>query len=61
MNISKWLDKKESEGVDVSQIVLPEDMKNDEAPDETIFFKEINHCGILCSGQPSFFYGRKIW
>ena len=49
MNISKWLDKKESEGVDVSQIVFLEDMKNDEAPDETIFFKEINHCGILCS------------
>ena len=54
MNISKWLDKKESEGVDVSQIVLPEDMENDEAPDETIFFKEINHCGILCSGSHPF-------
>ena len=41
MNISKWLDKKQAEGIDVSQIVLPEDLANDEAPAETIFFKEI--------------------
>ena len=39
MNISKWLDKKEAEGIDVSHIELPEDLANEEAPDETIFFK----------------------
>ena len=42
MNISKWLDNQESKGIDVSQIVLPNDLANDEAPDETIYFKEIN-------------------
>ena len=26
MKISDWLDKKEEEGVDVSQIVLPDDL-----------------------------------
>ena len=38
MNISEWLDEKEAEGVDVSQIELPGDLAYDEAPEETIFF-----------------------
>ena len=54
MTISEWLDKKEAEGIDVSQIVLPDDLANDEAPDETIYFKEINTCGILCTGNHPF-------
>ncbi|MBP1745838.1 MAG: hypothetical protein H6Q54_453, partial [Deltaproteobacteria bacterium] len=32
MNISEWLDEKEAEGLDVSHIVLPDDMVYDEAP-----------------------------
>ena len=47
MKISDWLDKKEAKGVDVSQITLPGGLSYDEAPDETIFFKEINPDGIL--------------
>jgi hypothetical protein len=47
MNISEWLDKKEADGIDVSQITLPEGAFYDEAPDETIFFKEINPDGML--------------
>ena len=54
MNISKWLDKKEAEGIDVSQIILPDDLAIEEAPDETIYFKEINTCGILCAGSHPF-------
>jgi hypothetical protein len=54
MNISKWLDKKEAEGIDVSHIELPEDLANEEAPAETIFFKEIRPCSILCTGSHSF-------
>jgi hypothetical protein len=54
MNISKWLDKKEAAGVDVSQIVLPDDLVNDEAPAETIFFEEIRPCSILCTGSHPF-------
>lgn len=54
MNISKWLDKKEAEGMDVSQIVLPEELANDAPPDETIFFKEIRPCGFLCTGSHPF-------
>jgi hypothetical protein len=54
MDISKWLDQKESEGIDVSQIVLPDDLANDEVPEETIYFKEINTCGILCTGSHPF-------
>jgi hypothetical protein len=41
MKISDWLDEKEAENVDVSQITLPRNMAYDEDPDETIFFKEI--------------------
>ena len=47
MTISEWLDEKEAEGVDVSQIALPDDLSFDEDPEETIFFEEIKPCGFL--------------
>jgi hypothetical protein len=67
MNLSDWLDKKEAEGVDVSQIALPDDLALNEDPDETIYFKEIKPCGIFCERNHPFstverfghwFYGR---
>jgi len=54
MNISKWLDEKEAENLDASQIALPEDLSYDDVPDETIFFKEIKPCGILCRDNHAF-------
>ena len=54
MTISEWLDEKDAEGVDVSQIVLPEDLSYDEDPDETIYFEEINPCGFLCKENHPF-------
>ncbi len=54
MKISDWLDKKEAEGADVSQIALPDDLSYDEAPDETIYFKEINPDGILSTADHPF-------
>ena len=38
MNISEWLDKKEAEGIDLSQIELPDDLLYDASPDEVVFF-----------------------
>ncbi len=54
MKISDWLDEKVEENVDVSQIELPADLSFDDAPDETIFFKEINPCGIFCTENHPF-------
>ncbi len=54
MNISDWLDEKESENVDVSKIVLPGNMAYDEDPDETIYFKEMNPCGLFCQENHPF-------
>jgi hypothetical protein len=54
MKISKWLDKKEADGIAVSQISLPDDLSYDEVPDETIFFEEINPCGVQCTGNHPF-------
>lgn len=54
MTISEWLDEREAEGIDVSQIVLPDDLSFDEDPDETVFFEEINPCGLLCRGNHPF-------
>lgn len=54
MNISDWLDKKEAENVDLSQLTLPVNMSHDEDPDVTIFFKEINPCGIFCTENHPF-------
>ncbi len=54
MKISDWLDEKEAEGVDVSQITLSKNMSYDEDPDETIFYKEINPCGLFCTENHPF-------
>jgi hypothetical protein len=54
MTISEWLDEKETEGIDVSQITLPDNLSYDEMPDDTIFFKEINHDGILSTADHPF-------
>lgn len=54
MRISEWLDMKEAEGVDVSSMTLPQELSYDEAPDETVYFKEARPCGILCTGNHPF-------
>ena len=54
MHISEWLDKNEAQGTDVSHVVLPADLANDEPPEETIFFKEIRPCSILCTESHPF-------
>jgi hypothetical protein len=54
MKISDWLDEKESENVDVSQIELPKDISFDAVPDETLYFKEDNPCGLLCTDNHPF-------
>jgi len=54
MKISDWLDEKEAENVDVSQIELPTDISFDAVPDETVFFIEDNPCGFLCTENHPF-------
>ena len=54
MRISKWLDRKEAEGIDVSHIELPDDLAGEEVPAETIFFKEIRPCSMLCTRDHPF-------
>ena len=54
MKISQWLDEQVKANVDVSQIDLPTDVSFDEDSDETIFFEEINPCGILCTKDHPF-------
>ena len=41
MKTSGWLDKEETKNLNVSQIVLPDDLSYDKVPDETIFFEEV--------------------
>jgi hypothetical protein len=54
MKLSEWLDKKVSEGMDVSQIVIPDDLSYNADPDETIYYKEIKPCGMFCEGNHPF-------
>jgi len=54
MSIAGWLDEREALGFDVSQMVLPDDLAYDEAPEETIYFEEIRPCSILCTGNHPF-------
>jgi len=54
MNISGWLDENKKKGVDVSQVTLPKDLSYDGVPDETVFFEEMNTCGIFCADNHPF-------
>jgi hypothetical protein len=54
MKISDWLDEKEAENVDVSHIALPQKITYVEDPDETIFFRVINPCGLFCTKNHPF-------
>jgi hypothetical protein len=54
MKIADWLDQKEAENVDVSEITLPKNMAYDEDPDETIFFQGYKPCGLLCTKSHPF-------
>jgi hypothetical protein len=38
----------------MSQIILPTNMSYDEDPDRTIFFKDINPCGLFCTENHPF-------
>jgi hypothetical protein len=67
MRVSEWLDQQEADNVDVSEIDPPADLMYDDQPDETIYFVELNPCGIFCKGNHPFstverygdwFYGR---
>ena len=51
MDITEWLDRKEAEGIDVSQIEPPEELLFDAVSDETVFFKSYNPCSILCARE----------
>ncbi|MFO7569043.1 MAG: hypothetical protein R6W75_04525 [Smithellaceae bacterium] len=54
MTIAKWLDEQEEKGRDVSHIQLPDDLAFGGEPDETLYFKEIRPCSILCTGSHPF-------
>ncbi len=54
MKISDWLDQNEAQGIDVNHLAFPAQQIQQEDPDETIFFKEIRICSILCSGNHPF-------
>ena len=54
MRISDWLDMQQAQGIDVSHARIPESMLREEQPDETVFFKEIRPCSILCTGDHPF-------
>ena len=51
MGISEWLDMKEAEGADVARVELPQELRFDAVPDETVYFKSYNPCSILCSKE----------
>lgn len=54
MKISDWLDQKEAEGMDVSEITLPANMSYDQDPDETIYYREMKPCGLFCTENHPF-------
>jgi len=54
MTISDWLDQKEAENADFTQIELPRNMAFDEGPEETIYYKEVRPCGLFCTENHPF-------
>ena len=58
--ISEWLGKKEAGGIEVSQIVLPDELSYDEVPDGTCFSRKLNLAETLYR-QTSFLRCRALW
>ena len=54
MAISDWLDQQAEEKGDISKLELPTELTYNEEPAEMVYFKEINHCGILCDKNHPF-------
>jgi len=54
VKVTDWLDQKETENGDISQLKIPAEMFYDEEPDETIFYEEINPCGFFCTENHPF-------
>jgi hypothetical protein len=54
MKVSQWLDSQEALGVDVSRLAAPARLLGDDEPDETLYFKEIRPCSVLCTGDHPF-------
>jgi len=60
MTISEWLDKKQAEGLDVSQIVLSDDPPYDEPPDKKFISRR---SGLMESYAQAIirFLSRALW
>ncbi len=54
MKIEEWLDREERNGADMSGVRPPAELLYDEAPDETVYFREFNPCSILCPERHPF-------
>jgi hypothetical protein len=54
MKLSDWLDQKEKENLNLSEIVLPKNISYDEDPDETIYYQEHNPWGLFCTENHPF-------
>jgi len=61
MSVAGWLDEKEAEGFDVSQIALPNDLTYDEAPEETIYFRGDSSVQHPLHRQSPLFDCRTFW
>ena len=54
MTISEWLDEKEAEGVDVSQIVLPDDLSSTKTRTKLFFLKRLSLAGFSATAITHF-------
>ncbi|MCK9274787.1 MAG: hypothetical protein M0P57_06830 [Syntrophales bacterium] len=52
--IAEWLDEQERQGLDITELSVPEEMIHDEEADETLFFQEIRPCSVLCTRNHPF-------
>jgi len=48
MKVAEWLDGQEAEGVELATLQIPKDILVNDDPDEIIFYREINECGLFC-------------
>ncbi|HKJ65839.1 MAG TPA: hypothetical protein VJ969_10575 [Desulfopila sp.] len=54
MKISDWLDAQEADNQDITTIEVPKTMFYKEDPDETLYYQEIQPCGLFCTKDHPF-------
>lgn len=54
MKVIEWLNVNVSEGDDITPLHIPHHLLVNDDPDEILYYKEVNECGLFCQENHPF-------